>query len=479
MAPSGAIVTGPWTTDATWCRPGDGAWVAGGTPRRLWRLGPGGRRVADAVERCEVPPDGHEALTRRLVAAGALHPTPRAPQACGAATVAVVIPTRNPDQQALATLVGAVRTELGDTADIVVVDDASNTAVTEPSGARVIRTEINLGPGAARNLGVQHTDADIVVFLDDDVMPEPGWWGALVGHLGDAAVVAVAPRVTGPAPERHTPWWARSEQIRSPLDLGWAPAPVFPGGRVPYVPAAAFAVRREAFLAAGGFDPDLRYGEDVDLVWRLASDEVQVRYEPASVVRHRTRDSVGAWLQQRFHYGTSAASLALRHPGTVVALRLSRRQAVFTALALLCRPASLGAAAGVAGWSMRDLARMLRERDLPDATRWALVWATDAHVSSVRLAASAVWRTWWPVALVLGAASRATRRPLAAMLVITVASDLRWWRRTPVMNPVQFLAARRLDDVAYGAGVWWGCLRQRSWEPLRLHWTAPDRVTQP
>lgn len=475
-------MTGPWTTDATWCRPGDGAWVAGGTPRRLWRLGPGGRRVADAVERGEVPPAGHESLTRRLVAAGALHPAPQraqAPHTPGAATVAVVIPTRNPDQQALATLVRLVRTDLGDTADIVVVDDASNTALTEPPGARVIRTEINLGPGAARNLGVEHTDADIVVFLDDDVVPEPGWWDALVGHLGDAAVVAVAPRVMGPAPQRHTPWWARSEQIRSPLDLGWAPAPVRSRGLVPYVPAAALVVRREAFLAVGGFDPALRYGEDVDLVWRLATDEVQVRYEPASLVRHRTRNSLGAWLRQRFQYGTSAAALATRHPGTVVALRLSRRQVAFTALALLCRPWSLGAAAVVSGSSVRDLARILREADLPDATRWAVRWAADAQSASVRLTATAVWRTWWPAALVVGAMGRVTRRWLGVALLVAMVDDLRWWRRAPVLDPVRFLAARRLDDVAYGAGVWWGCLEQRSWEPLRLHWTAPDRVTQP
>src|SRR5438445_722427 len=57
----------------------------------------------------------------------------------------------------------------------------------------------------------------------------------------------------------------------SPLDLGARPGPVAPTKRVTYVPSTVIVVGRQAFLDNDGFDESLRYGEDVDLVWRLAS----------------------------------------------------------------------------------------------------------------------------------------------------------------------------------------------------------------
>ena len=72
---------------------------------------------------------------------------------------------------------------------------------------------------------------------------------------------------------------------RSPLDMGDRPAEVQPGRRVSYVPSAALLVRRSA-LPEDPFDPALRYGEDVDLIWRLIDAGWRVRYEPGVVVHH-------------------------------------------------------------------------------------------------------------------------------------------------------------------------------------------------
>jgi mycofactocin glycosyltransferase len=43
-------------------------------------------------------------------------------------------------------------------------------------------------------------------------------------------------------------------------------------------------------------------------------------------------------------------------------------------------------------------------------------------------------------------------------------------------GPVGYLLAHRLDDLAYGAGLWWGALRHGSIAPLRPRWTGrPSR----
>ena len=103
---------------------------------------------------------------------------------------------------------------------------------------------------------------------------------------------------------------ARYESVRSPLDLGAAEGRVRAGTRISYVPAAALVARADVLLATGGFDEDLRCGEDVDLVWRLDESGLRVRYEPAGVVRHEPRPTLRAWLAQRASYGRSAADLA-------------------------------------------------------------------------------------------------------------------------------------------------------------------------
>src|SRR5262249_28406861 len=148
---------------------------------------------------------------------------------------------------------------------------------------------------------------ELVAFLDSDCVPEPGWIERLAAHLADPAVAAAAPRmVAAPA----GPGWAgRYTTAACCLDLGDAEARVVPGTRVAYVPTAALVVPRPARAPAGSgaasdpaagpgaacdpatgtggaFDPALRWGEDVDLVWRLHDAGWRIRHDPAVRVSH-------------------------------------------------------------------------------------------------------------------------------------------------------------------------------------------------
>jgi GT2 family glycosyltransferase len=84
---------------------------------------------------------------------------------------------------------------------------------------------------------------------------------------------------------------------------------------VPYVPSAALIVRTPV-----RFDEQLRYGEDVDLIWRLKDEGHRVVYDPSVVVLHHERDT----LRRTFRYGTSAAPLAARHPTRLRHVNLTR-----------------------------------------------------------------------------------------------------------------------------------------------------------
>jgi hypothetical protein len=63
-------------------------------------------------------------------------------------------------------------------------------------------------------------------------------------------------------------------------------------------------------------------------------------------------------------------------------------------------------------------------------------------------------------------AGKGGRRTLSALVLVVVPPVVEWVRRRPVLDLPRWVVASVADDIAYGAGVWTGCLRSRSWGPL-------------
>lgn len=418
-----------------------GTVLLGGSPLRLLRLANHGPRQLDAWLAGAAVGDkpGEGTLARRLVDAGVLHPRP-GPAALGADAVTLVVPVKD-NPAGLEQLLDVT----GGLAARVVVDDASR----EPLVHATVRHPHPAGPAAARNTGWRRASTELVAFLDSDTIPEPGWLRSLLPHFNDPAVAAVAPRVRGnPA---TTGAIGRYETARSALDMGDRPAAVQSMSRVSYVPTAALVVRRSALHEVSGFDDQLRFGEDVDLVWRLIDHGMTVRYEPEATVWHEPRVSLRSWLRQRFDYGTSAAALAARHPGRLSPARVSRWSAAAWLLVILGHPL---AGAALATGSASLLPRKLHDRGVPAPQ--ALALAGRGHLAAGRALADATRRTWWPLALL-------TRRGRLTLLASAAAGLL----ATRQHNRHARTAALRIaDDLAYGAGVWAGCIRHRSLAPL-------------
>lgn len=392
---------------------------------RLLRLGPRGLSELDGVRKGY----GSRAFARRLVDAGAAHPLP---PAWPADDVTVVIPVRDRLSQ-LQRCLAAV-----DGADVLVIDDGSldRAGVQELCdryGARCVRRP-NGGPAAARNSALALLRKDFVAFLDSDCVPPPGWLESLRGHLEDPRVVAVAPRVVGGA--------------RSPLDLGPHPGRVQPGSLLSYVPTAALLVRRAALPR---FDERLRYGEDVDLVWRLVDAGGTVRYDPGVVVVHEEPARMRDRLLRRFRYGTSAGPLAVRHPGRLTHLVLPPWPTAILLLVLVRRPVLAAAVAAVA------TGRLDRQvRNLPTSA-----FLTTRSVGATALGAGRALALLGPLAWVAAAHDRRAG-------VLLVAPFLREWsQRRPGTGPVGYTGTALLDQAAYGAGVLAGCLAARTTGPLR------------
>ena len=466
-------------------RTAEGRVLIGGSPLRLFRLTAAGRAVVEeAVTGGDVAPSpARIRMLGRLVEAGVLHPRPEVGPFAGT-DVTVVVPVRDRADGLDRLLRSVAEAGARDPADlpaaVVVVDDASSDAaaharVAAAHGAELVRRERSGGPGVARADGIARVRTPLVAVLDSDCVVTPGWLGPLLGHFVDDRVGAVAAhvRARNPFTGRSPGALARYDAVRSPLDLGPVPGRVAPRTRIAYVPAAGVVLRREAHDQVGGFDPGLRMGEDVDLAWRLVGSGWRVRYEPSAEVHHEVRPGLGSWLRQRFDYGTSAAALDARHPGLVAPVSCSPWSAGSWAAVAAGHPV-LGAT--VAAGSVAALPRRLPDVPMGESVRLAAL----GHLGAGRLLARAVVRVWWPVAVGAGLVSRRARRVLVASAAVVVADAWVSGGRGAGLDPARFAALALADDAAYGAGVWWGCLRDRSFRALLPSLTGwPARADQP
>ncbi len=437
--------------------------VMGGSPWRVVRLSAPARDLVSrlrAAGDAGLEPGGPTAVAAAnlLVERGFVHPVVT-PRPVGRDDVAVVVPAYLPAGRSPAGL-AACLASIGPGADVVVVDDASPdagavAAVAAAHGARLLRHDVNAGPAAARNTGLAATAAPVVAFLDADCAASAGWLEALLPLFDDTRVAAVAPRVRSRATGRRSVL-VRHEDARSALDMGRRRELVRPGGPLGFVPSAALLLRRAALASDGAFDPALRLGEDVDLVWRLAAAGHHVRYEPGVTVLHEARARFGPWARRRFEYGTSAADLDRRHPGLLAPARSSAWNLAALGLLAARRPR---AAVLVAGTAAATLDRRLRVSG-GDAGLAAVVVGKGVVADFVAIG-HALRREWWPLgwaAIACAPRSRAARLGAVAMLAPVV---LEWVRERPDVDPPRYVLLRLAEDAAYGTGVVAGAVRGR------------------
>ncbi|WP_240670637.1 glycosyltransferase family 2 protein [Actinoplanes solisilvae] len=164
---------------------------------------------------------------------------------------------------------------------VILVDNASDEAPPTFDGVDVVRLPENRG-AAARNVGVRKALTPYVALADDDSYWEPGSLARAAALLDQhpAAALLTARVVVG------------AEGREDPVSTAMAASPLGtpPGAAGPSVLgflACAIVVRRDAFLAVGGFQPRLFvYGEEALLAMDLAASGHELSYVEDLVVRH-------------------------------------------------------------------------------------------------------------------------------------------------------------------------------------------------
>ena len=199
--------------------------------------------------------------------------------------------------------------------EIVVVDDGSSDAtqqvIAERDFANNVRRGSSGGRSAAKNTGMRSARGEVVLFLDDDAIAEPGLvdrhrahhdarpepYEALLGRVTWSPEVEITPHMHWL--ENGGPLFAYGE-IDDPQDVPW---------RMLYTTNVSL---KRAFLEP--FDEELPIFEDTELGYRLSRRGLRLRYDPEALAYH-LRSETPERTERRMHeVGAAAALLYRKHP---------------------------------------------------------------------------------------------------------------------------------------------------------------------
>ena len=263
--------------------------------------------------------------------------------------VTIVVPTRNRTSM----LQGCLRALQGVTHDpieILVVDNGPADSSTRELVTALARSDPRIRylyeaqPGVSRagNRGMAEASFDIVAFMPDDGLADPGWPSAIAaGFALDPETVCVTGLVASASldscSERYFDalyeWGKVSEPRRYDLTEHRDPSPLYPFRAWLFGTGANCAVRRSAVARLGGLDPLLgpgapgRGGEDLDIFLRLVLAGGRICHLPSALIWHRHRADTQALGEQLFSYGYGLGAYLAKHamnrnlPIGVLALR--------------------------------------------------------------------------------------------------------------------------------------------------------------
>jgi GT2 family glycosyltransferase len=238
----------------------------------------------------------------------------------------VIIPTRNrrePLQRCLRSLTNQSARDFG----IIIVDDHSDeplddavAEVTKTAGfdiePTIVRLPTTSGPAAARNAGVAASNAEYILFLDDDVVVDRHLIEVHLSEVRSEDPSGLPVITRGPFLEPvewdPTPWnlWEARMATRGTNAII----------RGDYVPTwrqfhtGNNCMPTELFHRAGGFDETFKRLEDDEFGWRVHEQGCVVRFVPAALAWHYSNRSLESWLAIPRGYAYYTVVMDRRYP---------------------------------------------------------------------------------------------------------------------------------------------------------------------
>ena len=213
--------------------------------------------------------------------------------------VSIVIPTFNGASRIARTLEALRSQSFEGEMEIIVVDDGSRDAtaavVRSFDGVRLL-SQPNRGPAAARNHGARAARGEILLFTDDDCIPQPDWIQRMLEPFRRPGVVAAK----GAYLTRQKELVARFVQAEYEDKLARMAKHEF----IDFIDTYSAAFRRDVFLKYDGYDTSFptACAEDVELSYRMHRDGLLMSFVPAARVYHTHPNRLLAYLRKKYKF---------------------------------------------------------------------------------------------------------------------------------------------------------------------------------
>lgn len=227
----------------------------------------------------------------------------------GTYSASVIIPTRNRPRALEACLNAlALQRLLPGSFEVIVVDDGSMTPlVLDPArwaskfALRLIHQK-NTGPAGARNRGVAEARGVCLAFTDDDCLPSPTWLERLLASLDDNSNAMIGGSTINGLKDSL---FAETSQLILEMVYGHFNRDA---ENAYFFASNNIAVRRDRYLASGGFDADFDSpaAEDREFCDRWRMQKRPLLWEPAARIEHRHAQSLGGFIRLHWRYGQGA-----------------------------------------------------------------------------------------------------------------------------------------------------------------------------
>jgi GT2 family glycosyltransferase len=231
------------------------------------------------------------------------------PKAGPPVRISVVVPTCNRAARMMRLIDALAAQNIGEPFEVVVVDDVSKddtlsrlraAAHQLPFSLVIVESAVNTGPAGARNRGWRKANGELIAFVDDDCVPDPGWLKAIADGL-DGADIAIG-RTRPPNDQLHL-----IGPFSSYLDIGHNRT----------YSTCNIGYRRSLLDEMDGFDEvNFRYpnGEDTDLGLRAVKAGYRDAFAPDAVIWHDVGHSSFKAHFDRIERLDGLVALASLHP---------------------------------------------------------------------------------------------------------------------------------------------------------------------
>lgn len=237
--------------------------------------------------------------------------------------VSIIIPTYNRLTR-LKQVISAIerQTYALDDVEVIIVSDGSTDGT--DSYFSTIKTSLNLrcvlqqnaGPAAARNNGIRNAQGDIILFIDDDVVPSPQ---LLMEHMRvhtERPNMVVLGPMLNPPDFALSPWVAWEQAMLEKQYNAMQQGTFKTSARQFYT--GNTSLPRHILLVSGGFDERFRRAEDIELAYRLKAQDIEFMFIMTAVGYHYAERSFRSWIQIPYSYGRHEITFSREGQGHLI-----------------------------------------------------------------------------------------------------------------------------------------------------------------